>query len=133
MCPVKNKKIGAPKGNCNSVLHGAYMRLDHRRLDGRSSLAKNLNLLRKELTEDLGESPSRAQQLIVERVIFKAARLRFFEEALLRGETDGQANIQYIALSNSMRLDLMSLGMKRVEKKCLDLQGYIKKKESNDV
>jgi len=133
MCPVKNKKVGLPKGHCQTVLHGGYMKLEGRKLDGRTALSKALNQLRRELTADLGENPSRAQQLIIDRVVFKSARLSFFEQGMLRGEVPDSANVPYIALANSLRLDLMALGLERKEKKCLDLQGYIKKKESNDV
>ena len=104
------------------------MRLDHRRLDGRSTLAKALKQLRHELVSDLGENPSRAQQLIVDRVIFKAARLNFFEQGMLRGEVPDSANVPYIALANSLRLDLMALGLQRQERKYVSLQDYLKDK-----
>ena len=121
--------MGVPKGTCNRLLHGGYMRLQGKKLDGRTTLSKALNQLMRELTADLGENPSRAQQLIIERVVFKSARLGFFEQGMLRGEVPDSANVPYIALANSLRLDLMALGLQRQEKKYVTLQGYLKKKK----
>lgn len=120
--------MGPRKGQTNHLIHGGWMRLEGRRLDGRTRLAKALNQLRRELTADLGAAPSRAQRLIIDRVVFKSARLGFFEQGYLRGEVSDGANATYIALANSLRLDLMALGLERRERQCLDLKEYLKEK-----
>jgi hypothetical protein len=118
------KKKGAPKGNCNSVVHGAYMSLSRRHIDGRSTLSKQLQLLKREIISDLGGDVTRAQEILIDRIKFKCASLNFMELGISEGKTP--LNEKYIALSNSLRADLQLIGLQRQEKKYVTLRGYLK-------
>ena len=69
MGPQKTKKVGAPQGNCNPVVHGGYMDLSRRKIDGRSRLAKGLKHIKEQLITDLGGDVSKAQELLIDNGI----------------------------------------------------------------
>ncbi len=122
--------MGAPKGHCNTVKHGGYMRLSERKLDGRSKLAKALKHIKEQLVTDLGGDITKAQELLIDRIRFKAANLCFMELGMSEGEME--LNDKYIALSNSFRMDLALLGLERKQKDYISLKDYVKEKEVTD-
>jgi hypothetical protein len=120
------QKVAKLQGNLNAVTQGKFIQLAKRYIDGRTTLAKQLKQIKQELISDLGGDPSTAQMLLVDRIKFKAMQLYFYEMAIASGNSE--MSDRYIALSNSLRLDLTSLGLKRREKEILDLKGYLKNK-----
>lgn len=96
--------------------HGLYVSLPRRmKLDGRSRFGKAVTQLRKSLISDLGGDLSTQESLIVDRVVFKVLRLCSFEAHILKSqgmESERQSR-EYLAMSNSLRLDLMALGLER--------------------
>ena len=122
----KQKKKGAPKGNLNAVTQGAFIQLSRRTIDKRTRLGRWLRKIREEITSDIGGDPTRAQSLLIDRIVFKAANLNFIEMGLVSGNL--QLADRYIQLANSFRMDLTALGLERKEKNYLDLKTYIQKK-----
>jgi len=85
------------------------------RLDGRTKPGRVLIHTRKSLTEHVGGYPTPAERLIIESAAIKSVRLFLLSEKLL---TDGvigcdQQDEKTIAWLNSLRLDLMALGLGR--------------------
>ena len=65
------------------------------------------------LVSDIGGDPSAGQRLIIANVAVKAAKLHLLQEQLLNG-SDSDADPKHVlAWSNSMRLDLVALGLER--------------------
>lgn len=124
-------KKGAPCLNVNAIKHGSYLKLARRRIDGRTALAKQLNALKRELTTDLGGDPSTAQKILIERVSFKVASLHFLEMAMSEGKVDG-IHERYISLSNSLRHDLLALGLHRRQKDYLSYLDEMKAHSKED-
>lgn len=123
----------APCHNVNAVKSGRYLDLAKRRIDKRTKLGKELVRIGDQISIDIGGDPSEAQRLLIERVVVKAALLRFSEVSMLKGESD--LNDRYITLSNSLRMDLALLGLERRERNYIPaVSEYIesKKKEKSD-
>ncbi len=102
------------KGGVMKGVHGLYISLPKRlKIDRRSRFGKALTQLRNSLVEDLGgaEAISTQVSLIVDRITFKVLKLCSYEAHVLRGDEAGMKN--YLAMSNSLRLDLMALGLER--------------------
>ena len=114
------------KDNLVAVSHAGYLKLEHRKIDGRTSLGIVLNKIKKQMITDLGGDPTMAQELLIDRVRFKALRLNYWEQALsFSGNQDFE---HYIKMSNSFRSDLMALGLERKEKNYITLQDYLQQK-----
>jgi hypothetical protein len=78
------------------------------------------------LTEQIG-SPTTAQALLIQSCALKATRLSLLSEQLLAGNPPSEGSDHHcLAWLNSMRLDLMALGLERRERQILDLHGYMK-------
>lgn len=112
-------------------LHGLYVSLPKTmKIDGRSKFGKAILQLRTSLTADLGSDISTQESLIVDRVVFKVLRLCSFEAFILKDEGGTETEKQgreYLAMANSLRLDLQALGLERREQKIEDLQSYLNK------
>ena len=102
------------KGNTNALKHGGRLKLHARCLDRRCRLAKQLKHLRESLIGDLGGDVTTAQAVLIDRVTYKTANAHFFELAIANGETDNWKS--YTALTNSLRADLLALGLERRQK-----------------
>lgn len=129
-----------------SMTHGGYSYLTRGELpEGRDYIEKYLTGARMGLISDLGPIESdltTAQLILIDRVIAKLGCLRCIEEfARVDGVIKGNRLApplagNYLAYSNSIRLDLTALGInKRVSAEALDVQEYIKQfdaeKEAN--
>ncbi len=113
------KKV--PKGKT-----GLYVTVPRKhQLDGRSRFAKAVKALRNDLLQDLGGSPSTQERLILDRAIYKTIRLSSFEAASMNDQASEKESREYLAMANSLRLDLQSLGLARREAPEEDLKTYI--------
>jgi hypothetical protein len=74
------------------------------------------------------------QRIIINRAAYKAARCRLFEAAAIAEDGTTHADHYYLAWTNSLRTDLLALGLNRVPRPVQDLQSYLRSKEasSND-
>ena len=95
--------------------------LDHRTRAGR--VMKNVI---RQLTDQLGD-PTTAQGLLIQSAALKATRLALLSEQTLDGTAPSEGSDHHaLAWLNSLRLDLMALGLERRERQILDLNGYLK-------
>lgn len=112
-----DKKL--PKGRPRTV-HGAVSYIVHGKLpEHRAYLRRFLTTAREGLIADHGgeENMSTAQLILVDRVISKLAISRLIEEYVKEsgifndGKLQGVLKENYLAYSNSLRLDLQALGL----------------------
>lgn len=118
-------------GNVNSMVSGVYADLSRRNVDQRSKLAKILRGIEGELVSAIGGDPSPQQKILIDRAVYKIARCTMFEAAHLTGQGEG-ADEHYLAWSNSLRLDLQALGLKRVPKAVQSLAEYLEQEDKHE-
>jgi hypothetical protein len=83
-------------------------------LDARGKVGRLLRQTRLDLTEQVGGDPSPAEALIIQSAALKAARLFLLSEKLIGGDDLAEGSDHHaLAWLNSMRLDLMALGLGR--------------------
>ena len=110
---------------------GLYVSVPRKfKLDRRSRFGKAVGQLRTALAADLGGEPSTQQTLLIDRAIFKVIRLSSFEADYLYAETKPENESMmnyYLAMSNSLRHDLMALGLERKAAQIETLGAYVAK------
>jgi hypothetical protein len=104
---------GRPKGSKHKPLIGAFS-TDRRltSLDSRTKAGRILRQTCRDLTAQLGGDPSPAETLLIQSAAIKAVRLYLLSEKLLADGAIG-SDEHALAYLNSMRLDLVALGLKR--------------------
>ena len=107
--------------------HGLWIDFNRVQLDGRSKLAKWVKTLRSSLTRDLGGNLSTQQAILVDRAVHKTVKCYLFETQVLDGNGPGSRD-HYLACCNSLRLDLMALGLEKRIKDLPDLESYLRSK-----
>jgi len=110
-------QVGGQNGNDNATKSGVYSQFAETDLDQRTKFAKALHAMRLELEESLGGTDvlSPQEKILLSRIVAKAARCGLFEVAILEGTVKADDD-RYIAWANSLRLDLMAVGLKRRKK-----------------
>lgn len=107
---------------------GLYRQIDENALDGRTTTAKVIRELRKELQAYVGESTV-AADILINRIIYKHLRLSAYENAFVENPKQEEKQ-HYIPLANSLRLDLQTLKELAGQKKAPpDLNTYLKSKK----
>jgi hypothetical protein len=121
---TKGGVMGSPKANGNAIKDGFYADIVPQNLDWRKKLTKSFRAVQSALTLSIGGEPSPQQMILIDSIAYKFVRCCLFEISVLKGESDsGQEH--YLALSNSLRHDLIALGLQRVAKDVPSLQAYI--------
>ncbi len=87
-------------------------------------LARTWQAVESELLDAMGGTPTPQERILIGRVCFKLLRCHLYEAAFLNGNGKPQEE-KYLALANSLRLDLQALGLERREKKVVDLKAYL--------
>jgi hypothetical protein len=128
-------RLPARRGLDGNLKHGLWCLFNRAKLDRRTKLAKWAEHLREQLVKDLGSDLSTQQEILLDRVCAKVLKSYLYEQGVLSGETFGSKD-HYLALTNSLRLDLQALGLQRKTNKILDLNDYLlakgnQKKEGN--
>jgi hypothetical protein len=97
-----------------------------RTLDSRTNTAKLLRKITNDLLDHLG-SPTPPQRIIVQNAAFKALRIVLFSDRMLNepGALSEKSDHNLLAWSNSLRLDLVALGLERRERQTIDLASYL--------
>jgi hypothetical protein len=95
-------------------------------LDRRTTVAKLLRKITNDLLDHLGD-PTAAQRIIVQGAAFKALRVALFADRMLNDENalSEASDHNLLAWSNSLRLDLVALGLERREKPTIALASYL--------
>jgi hypothetical protein len=122
--PAPTGRKGGQLANDNAVTSGVYGDLSRRNLDQRSKLARALREIEGELVSAIGGNPSPQQTILIHRIVYKLARITFFEASTLAG--DKGADEHYLAWSNSLRLDLQAIGLDRVPPPTPTLADYLR-------
>lgn len=124
-----NKKTGEIQGVTRG-LTGLFVNFRKGKLDGRTRLGKTAKFLEAKLIEHCGgpEKVSIPQKLLIDRVVWKAIRCKLYEITFFQGSHQESSRDHYLALANSLRLDLQSLGLKSNFEKVLSLEEYLRKK-----
>ena len=95
-------------------------------LDHRTRAGRVMKGVIRQLVDQIG-SPTAAQSLLIQSAGLKATRLALLSEQLLDGTPPSEGSDHHaLAWLNSLRLDLMALGLERRERQILDLNGYLK-------
>lgn len=125
---MKDEKLPGIRKSTHGMKHGIWIDFKAVKIDGRTALAKAINLMRSELTKHVGGKPSIAEALIIERACHKAIKCYIYETNSFSDGEQGSKD-HYLALCNSLRLDLQALGLKPKEAtKVLDLEDYLNTK-----
>lgn len=107
--------------------HGLFIQLGKVKIDGRTKLGKTIAFLRKEFTNHLGGNLNICERILVDRAISKVIKSQLYELGFLENP-DQKSRDHYLALANSLRLDLQALGIKRRGGEVMDLGQYLKTK-----
>lgn len=95
-------------------------------LDNRTRAGRVMKNVIRQLTDQIGD-PTTAQALLIQSAALKATRLSLLSEQLLNGKPPSEGSDHHaLAWLNSLRLDLVALGLERRERQILDLNGYLK-------
>lgn len=116
---------------CNSLKTGLWTDFSRLRLDKRTKLARTVSFLKDELIKHTGGEPSFPQQLLIDRIAWKAVRCHLYEHGYSQNPAQGSIDY-YISITNSLRLDLAALGMTAKNKEPMDLTSYLQKREAED-
>jgi len=133
-----NSKLPPQKKPGHFAKPGIWSHFNAQKLDGRTKLAKWIERKRASLLQELGgRDISPQQEILLDRVCLKSAKALLYELGVLTSSPNAMGSRDhYLALCNSLRLDLMALfpdGLKRQGKKVTDLNEYLKsKKEVQD-
>jgi hypothetical protein len=120
---MKGKKHTRPiKTGLWSDLRGVHV-------DGRSRLGKWMNHLRGELVTHVGGEPSIAESILIEQIVIKTLKSHLYHTGLFKDKSFGSKD-HALAVQNSIRLDLMALGLKKRTRKIMDLTDYIKARDA---
>jgi hypothetical protein len=95
-------------------------------LDSRTKVAKLLKAVTNDLLDHLGD-PTAPQRLIVQGAALKVIRIALFADRILNDETalSEKSDHNLLAWSNSLRLDLVALGLERRGKPTIALASYL--------
>ena len=95
-------------------------------LDARTRAGRVMKGVIRQLTDQIGDATA-GQRLLIQSAALKATRLALLSEQLLDGTPASEGSDHHaLAWLNSLRLDLMALGLERRERQILDLNGYLK-------
>lgn len=110
---------------------GAYADLSRRNVDQRTVLARAMNTLKEDLFMALAEDVTPQERIIIDRIIYKVIRITLIEAAFLRG--DEVRDDIYTGWTNSLRSDLMAIGLGRREKTVKLLEEYLKQEAREEL
>lgn len=123
--PTPTGDAGAPNGHTYRKKHGFYLK-NVSQLDKRTSAYQFWREFCDQLTTDAGSDPSGARGALIKVAALKYLRLRMAEQAFLdsAGQPGGLSMEHFLALSNSLRHDLIEIGLERRPKRVQDLDTY---------
>jgi len=127
-----DSKLPAKKNRHSTAKHALWVDFNRVKIDGRSKLAKTMKFLRHELQRHLGGSPTIGESILIDRIVSKTIKCSLYEAGFFSSDNRQGSRDHYLALANSLRLDLQTLGIKRRGGEGLDLDKYLKLKEKNE-
>lgn len=127
----KIKNLPEQKTIDKRVKSGVWLDFKAVKLDGRTKLAQALRNMKAALAKHVGGEPSIAETILIDRITHKVVKAYIYETNYFSSPELGSKD-HYLALVNSLRLDLQALGLNQKEKKILDLTEYLRKKQSRE-
>ena len=98
--------------------------------DGRTRIARLLRDCRAALIEHVGGNPNPAEALIIEQAAVKVARLQLGSERVLENPVDSDFG-HWLSWSESLRRDLIALGLESRKGEPIDLARYIRERDAS--
>jgi hypothetical protein len=125
----RTRRVGGQLNNGNSVVHGFYASFIESMFDQRRKESKAVNKIREQLVDALGGAAALTPQqaILVDRVVVKTFKCALAEGSMLAGEP-GPDGAHYLALANSLRLDLCALGLAKRAQDVPNLRDYLASK-----
>ena len=97
-----------------------------RDLDGRTREAKIVNATIADLTAQVGGSPSAAQQLLIHATAIVVLRIRCALDKYGTGKGEVESlDKHFVSLQNSLRLNLVTLGLEAAKDRPPSLERYL--------
>lgn len=124
-------KICGKKKRTLKIKHGIWADMKGLHVDGRTRLGKWMDHLRNELSRHVGGEPSVAESILIEQIVIKTLKVHLYHVGLFKNKSFGSRD-HALAIQNSIRLDLMALGLQRRQKRVLDLDEYLKEKQKQN-
>lgn len=107
---MKIRERGKKPGLLARVKHGLYCDYTRLEIDGRTRLGKARNRIRDALLAPFPAPAPAPAQVIADRCALKLIRAASYEVFVLTGNTPARtADIDYLALTNSLRADVQTL------------------------
>lgn len=132
----KTKLTSELKRGGQKIKHGGYSFLTKGELpENRKYVLKYLTAARENLIMDLGPTENdltAAQIILIDRIVTKLGVIRCIEEhiresSVMKGDRlSPSLRESYLAYNNSIRLDLMALGIDKRQGEAPDVQAYLK-------
>ncbi len=119
------------KRHTRTIKTGLWSDLRGVHIDGRSRLGRWMNYLRGELIRHCGGEPSVAESILIEQVVIKTLKSHLYHVGLFKDKSFGSKD-HALAVQNSIRLDLMALGLQRRAKNVTNLEEYLKGKAEKE-
>ena len=113
---------------CNSLKTALWVDFGRLNLDKRTKLAKTMRFLKDSLTAHVGGNPTIAQSILIDRLVHLIIRVSCYEGEVLRNPDQGNRDF-FLALHNSIRLDLQALGLEGKTPGHLTIEEYLQEKE----
>jgi hypothetical protein len=83
-----------------------------------------MDRLRTELIKHVGGEPTVAESILIEQIVIKTLKSHMYHVGLFRDKEFGSRD-HALAIQNSIRLDLLALGLERRAKKVPDLKDIL--------
>jgi hypothetical protein len=115
------------KKHTRTIKTGLWSDLRGVHIDGRSRLGKWMNHLRGELIKHCGGEPSVAESILIEQIVIKTLKSHLYHVGLFKDKSFGSKD-HALAIQNSIRLDLMALGLQNRAKNVTTLEAYLESK-----
>jgi hypothetical protein len=117
------KRLGRPPGSS-----GLWVDFKRMKLDGRTKLAQSIRFLKEELIKYVGGAPSIVESILIDRAVHKTIKAHIYETNFFSNEDQGSKE-HYLALVNSLRLDLQALGLSKKTGSLPALTDYLEGKK----
>lgn len=96
-----------------------------REIDGRTREAKIVNATIADLTEQVGGNPSAAQKLLIHATAVVVLRIRCALDKYGSGANIESLDKHFVSLQNSLRLNLITLGLEPATERVPSLERYL--------
>lgn len=136
-CQQGETKLPAQKRYGHHAKSGLWVDFNRSKLDRRTRLSRFIEKTKADLIAELEgiEKLTVQQEIVVDRASVKRAKCELYEMGVLHDPPNAMGSkSHYLALANSLRLDLIALfpdGLKKRAKSVINLEDYLQTKGEN--